>query len=334
MRRASCIVLFFLSVAIHAQDVITGTLLATQDSLAIENASVYFNNTTIGAISDTQGNFTITRDNNIQTELIISVLGFETLIIPHNQLGSLGILYLKESIASLDEVILDDDTWSRERKMIAFKKYFLGNFLDAKNVKILNEKDIRLRYSSTHGMLYADSDVPIKIKNKTLGYIISYDLVDFEVTYEKNLHGFTLATKSFYAGTVFFQNIKEKPSKRVLKTRETSYKGSLLHFLRSLRDQKLTEEKYRVFIGSYETSPYAPFKIIPQENGHLITLLEENIQLLYNNDEQSTIAASTSFFIDSFGNHSPVDVLFTGGAMGGRKVATMLPLTFNLEQNN
>ncbi len=137
MKVASCIVFFLFAITIHAQDVITGTLLATQDSLAIENASVYFNNTTIGAISNAQGDFKITRDNAIQTELIISVLGFETLVIPHNQLGSLGTIYLKESIDSLDEVILDDDTWSRERKLRAFRRYFIGPLVSASDVKII-----------------------------------------------------------------------------------------------------------------------------------------------------------------------------------------------------
>ncbi|WP_405252409.1 carboxypeptidase-like regulatory domain-containing protein [Dokdonia sp. Asnod3-C12] len=332
MKVASCIVFFLFAITIHAQDVITGTLLATQDSLAIENASVYFNNTTIGAISNAQGDFKITRDNAIQTELIISVLGFETLIIPHNQLGSLGTLYLKESIDSLDEVILDDDTWSRERKMRAFKKHFIGSVLNTKDVKILNEKDIRLRYSATNGMLYADSNAPIRIRNKNLGYLVSYDLMDFEVTYEKSLNGFNMARKSFFVGTVFFENIKEKTSRKILKNRTAEYKGSLLHFLRALRDHKLVEEMYRVFLGKYETAPYAPFKIIATDKGHEVTLLEDDIQILYNQDEQSKLEATASFFIDSFGNHSPVDVLYTGGAMAARKVGAMLPLTFELAE--
>jgi len=330
MKVATCIVLFFIVITIHAQDVITGTLRATQDSLAIENASIYFNNTTIGAISNTLGDFKITRDNAIQTELIISVLGFETLIIPHNQLGPLGTLYLKESIDSLDEVLLDDDTWSRERKLRAFRKYFIGALVSASDVKILNEKDLRLRYSATNGMLYADSNVPIKIRNKNLGYLISYDLMDFEVTYEKSLSGYSMASKSFFVGTVFFENMKEKTSRKILKNRTAEYKGSLLHFLRALRDHKLEEEKYRIFLGNYETAPYAPFKIMVTDKGHQVTLLEDNIQILYNQDEQSKLEATASFSIDSFGNHSPVEVLYTGGAMAARKVGAMLPLTFDL----
>ncbi len=330
MKAISCVFLLFMSVGIHAQEVIKGKLLATQDSLAVENASVYFNNTTIGVISDINGDFKITGDNALQTELIISVLGFETLIIPHNQLGSLGTLYLKESIASLDEVVLDDDTWSRERKMRAFKKHFLGSLIGDSEVKILNEQDIRLRYSATYGMLYADSPVPIKIKNKNLGYLVSYDLMDFEVSYEKSLNGFNMASKSFFAGTVFFQNSKEKTSRRILKNRTAEYKGSLLHFLRALRDHKLVEENYRIFIGKYETTPYTPFKIVAVDQGHQVTFLEEDIQILYNKDEQSKLEATDSFFIDSFGNHSPVEVLYTGGAMAARKVGAMLPLTFEL----
>lgn len=324
--------LLILSTACYAQEVITGKILAVEDNVPIENASIYFNNTTTGTISDTNGDFVIERSDIINTELVISVLGFETLVIPYKEQQAIKIIYLKESLESLDEVVLDDDTWSRERKLREFKKHFLGSFVSPKDVKILNEEDIRLRYSGIYQTLYADSPGPIKIRNKRLGYLISYDLLDFEATYEKNMNGFIFGKKSFFAGTVFFENLKDKPSRKVLKNRTVEYKGSLLHFLRSLRDQQLVEEKYRVFKGSYESAPYAPFQIVKEDNSNLVTLLDENIQILYNDTEQSKLMAISSFSIDEFGNHSPVGILYTSGAMAERKVAAMLPLTYKLKE--
>ncbi len=73
----------------------------------IESASVYVKNTTIGTITNADGNFAIQIPNeNIKDTLVISSIGYSTYKIPIEYYDAELPIYLDEEVASLDEVIL------------------------------------------------------------------------------------------------------------------------------------------------------------------------------------------------------------------------------------
>ena len=119
------------------------------DSSAIVSASVYFDESTIGSITNKSGYFTIKTKTATTNPLVISSLGYETLILDPSTLkkDQKCIFYLTESTEQLSPVLLETDPWSRNKKLTEFKKEFLGKTKNAERCTILNEEVLQLRYS-------------------------------------------------------------------------------------------------------------------------------------------------------------------------------------------
>ena len=125
----------------------------------------------------------------INATLVVSYLGYETRSIADLQNLSKGFtakIFLEEAVVSLDEVVLEPDTWSRERKYRLFKRTFLGEDPAAQRTKILNPEVLRFYYNKQTATLYAYASAPLNIQNKYLGYLVRYALTDFELSFFKD----------------------------------------------------------------------------------------------------------------------------------------------------
>lgn len=79
----------------------------TLDSFPITSASVYIKNTTIGTVTNIDGNFVLQVPKKHENDtLIISSIGYSTFKVPINEFDTTQDIYLKEETASLDEVLL------------------------------------------------------------------------------------------------------------------------------------------------------------------------------------------------------------------------------------
>ncbi len=332
MRGFILVFLVFISFSGWSQSKLTGYVYSAKDSTALADVSIYFDGTTLGTITNQKGHYSIAVEDGIKSALVISMLGYNAVYISNYQKGGeLPPVYLTESTEQLGEVYLETDPWSREHKLREFKREFLGKTLEAQKVSILNQEDIKLHYSPSKNRLTAWATKPIKIKNNYLGYIIEYELGDFYADYEKSLtSSLNLVYMVYYEGTSFFRESKSKVPRRFRKHREEAYEGSTLHFMRSLANQKLHENGFRIFHKSFETPPYQYFKIQQGEERVYIEQTAEKLSILFDNEEQSNITAKRPFTIDAFGNHYPPSAIIIGGAMGTRRIATMLPLNYKL----
>ncbi len=317
-----------------SQQKLSGFVYSAKDSTAIADVSIYFDGTTLGTITNINGHYSINIQPGVKSALVISMLGYEPVYITDysNQTRELKPVYLKESTEQLDEVYLETDPWSRERKLSEFKREFLGKTLEAQDVKILNENAIKLHYSPSKNRLVAWASVPLRIENKHLGYSIEYQLGEFYAQYEKSLSsGFNLVYMVYYEGTSFFSELKkDKIPRRFIRHRDEAFEGSTLHFMRSLAQQKLRENKFRIFYKSMETPHYKYFDLQQGEENMHVTVTAEKLSILYNNEQQSELTAERSFQIDKFGNHTPPSAIIIGGAMSTKRIATMLPLNYKL----
>ena len=81
MKSSIFLIICFLVIAntTHSQS-IQGVINDAKTEEPIEGASVYFDNTTIGVISNSNGEFAIPYDSSINTPLVISFLGYLTSI--------------------------------------------------------------------------------------------------------------------------------------------------------------------------------------------------------------------------------------------------------------
>ena len=92
--------------------------------------------------------------------------------------------------------------------------------------------------------------------DEALDYIIKYDMQDFNIAYHMHIDPnldldlekvFRTVTSVSYYGTTFFENVESKKHKRALRNREKAYIGSTLHFMRAIANNRLKEEKFKIY---------------------------------------------------------------------------------------
>lgn len=329
-------IIFFISCYIVCSTVysqiISGTIYdkITRDVMA--GASVYLDGTNIGTVSDPHGKFELNINNSKGSSLIISYLGYAPIIIPPSEIKNSGEFYMQKGSYQLKEVVLEPDGWSRAEKLSVFKSEFLGKTHVTKHCKILNENDIILIYGKSNKTLVAYSANPILITNKYLGYIIQYDIVDFEVEFTTDAKGLEYPHKVHIAGTSYFKDLNNTTNKRVIKRRKREYHGSLVHFMRSLASKQLTENKFKIFYKSLNISPYKYFNISREMDQTNVEITMKPISVLYNDSRWSSINFTSdnynSFYIFENGNHSPPNRLFFKGDFSLRRISNDLPLNY------
>jgi len=205
-------VFLFMSVLSYSQTV-TGIVLDNISKQPLIGASVYFDGTTIGVITDETGRFTLTTKKQINTPLIISYIGYNDFLIANPwELGELQVL-LNPKAVQLNEVVLSADPFTREEKLQAFKEQFLGNTKGGRSCKIMNEEVISLFFDVSKKELLATADETIIIENPYLGYVIHFRLSDFVASFHrKSLYPIDVKG-TYYVGTSFFIDKKENLAK-------------------------------------------------------------------------------------------------------------------------
>jgi len=312
--------------------IIKGTVFDKITNESLEGASVYLDGTTIGVITNSEGKFEIDLNNTNNTQLIVSYIGFKTEIFQPSELKRNLNVFLIESPNELEEIILDADIWSRQKKMQIFESEFLGKTLASNYCRIINKEDIVLKYNSSNNTLTAYSYKPIVIINKYLGFKIVFNIQDYELQFFDNSQENPHVSKFHYAGTSFFTELKKTTSKRHLKNRQNAYNGSLIHFMRALSNKTLTENKFTVYYKSLPVEPYKFFKIAKENNKTKIDMLVDYLIIVFNNFHQSSIEFSTKehiFYIDKNGNHNISSSILFGGSFGSKRISEMLPLNYS-----
>jgi hypothetical protein len=225
---------------IFSQKNITGVVLSEANNLPIAGASVYFNNTSIGASVNGDGRFSIRVPEMLNSELVISAVGYELMIFKVSAATVENKNYtfkLAGKVQQMRDVLILTDALRRKYLSI-FEANFLGITEEASRCKIENRKDIFFTSGDAKNSFKAYSDTPLIIVNKMLGYKISFELVDF---YYNEQSG-----RTYYYGYTRFEQLGEKG--RWIKNRRDVYRGSTLHFFRSLIANKLKEEKFQIYL--------------------------------------------------------------------------------------
>ncbi|RRO19635.1 carboxypeptidase-like regulatory domain-containing protein [Flavobacteriaceae bacterium 14752] len=305
-------------------------------------ATVYFDGTTRGVITNTDGFFNIKKPENISEPiLVITYLGYETLY--ENNLKNLKNTYqLKPNPENLDTVDLYASPFSRKEMLEVFKANFLGKGRPARQCEILNLDDVIVYYVVKENTLYAKSTNPIIVKNDYLGYKIKFDLKDFQVKYSSKTLDIHYLKQSYYVGFSFFEDINPKKLKR----RQKIYESSLNMFFRSLIEDNLDKTKFQVGYKGFLKNPKEIFGVKPIENDFFLIYLRSKVMktfkskyiptkiTLKHKGELSTLQFQKPFCrVDQFGNNIDIQNVLLIGDLAESKVAKMLPVNFSLKNN-
>ncbi|BFM45006.1 hypothetical protein CFS9_36470 [Flavobacterium sp. CFS9] len=346
MKNPFLIFFLFVSISIISQNTLRGRVTG-KDNTPLEGVNIYFDGTTISTISDANGNYALQYEPSSNGILVVSFVGYEREYLTSIDASKSLDIRMKISKNELREVVINkNDLFTRKQKLKLFKEYFLGTTKNAKSTIIKNEDDIHFKYDKKKLLLTASSDKPLSIVNTSLGYRIDYELVGFEITFNKISIDSKDVVNNFYQGVSRFIEIEHSPE--ILGRRQKAFEGSQLQFFRNFARNNWGSDKFLLTNDSNSLDSTKRFKITNENDAVKVEVLrqpkgesknEENLQnivasynLIYNNTETSKIVFQTnSFYIYKYGNNSNIDSILFLGKITEKKVADMLPLNYGIE---
>ncbi|SDP95433.1 TonB-dependent Receptor Plug Domain [Mucilaginibacter sp. OK268] len=252
-----CLTLF--SFNCLAQISISGKVLNQVDNKPVANASVFLSNATIGNKTEANGTFVLSNVKPGKYELVISIVGFETsdqpIIITTGDVKLPDIMITPKTMELKEVKVKAVDDKNRQLYLGWLKSEFLGNSDLARECKIINPELLDFDYDAGTNTLKASSVDFLVIQNMALGYNIKYLLANFVLNNQNWAN-----KKMSYKGFALFEEMKGSPSdeKRWQKMRRQVYGNSSMHFLRSVINNKLNEEGFKVQRLSEGPNPERP----------------------------------------------------------------------------
>ncbi|WP_428233104.1 carboxypeptidase-like regulatory domain-containing protein [Flavobacterium sp.] len=341
------IFLFFLFciTPIFSQNSLKGKI-SNKDNTPLEGVNVYFDGTTISTISDANGNFTIKYEPGTNTILVISFMGYQTEYLTGLDAGKPLNIAMTISKNELKEVVINrNELFTRAQKLKLFREYFLGKTDNAKSAVINNEDDLQFKYDKEKFIFRASSDKPLSIINSSLGYKINFELVVFEIAFNKLSISSKDVIKNFYGGVSRFEEIGSSPE--ILERREKAFQGSQVQFFRNFANNDWGAKKFLLFNDVDNLDPVKCFKmskeedfvkveVIPRPKGENENLNVKDIvasyNITFNKREASRITFQTdSFYIYKYGNNSNIESILFSGKISEKKVGDMLPLNYGVK---
>jgi hypothetical protein len=245
MSRIAVFICFFLIPAIGlSQQTIKGTVVNAESGVVIPGSSVFISNTSRGTTSNNQGHFELTNIPPGKYELIISSIGYETIVFPFSEkdLPLKLKVEMKVKVKELGNVTVEpflEEGWDKWGRL--FTDHFIGTTDNSARCRIKNTEVIKFRFYRKSNRVVAYADEPLLIENRALGYVIRYQLENFEVNFREH--------STIYLGyTLFEDRTKEgkEPPARFRQRRDEAFKGSVTHFMQSLYKDQLLQEGYEV----------------------------------------------------------------------------------------
>lgn len=226
--------------------IVEGKILDRETKAPLQGASVFAQNTTLGTATGPDGNFKLYLPNG-GYDLVITFTGYSTetkrvttadadnknLII---EIGRKEKAMEEVAIRSSNEV---KDGWDKYGEL--FLENFIGKTGNGKYCSIVNKDAVKFYFSKKKNRLKVLADSAIQIQNLALGYNIKVALDSF--TYE-----FSNGT-SMYSGYPLFEEMQPLNADQGVTwaaNRMAAYKGSMLHFMRSLYNRQLREEGFEI----------------------------------------------------------------------------------------
>ncbi|MDQ2772668.1 MAG: carboxypeptidase-like regulatory domain-containing protein [Bacteroidota bacterium] len=210
----------------------------TQQPLAF--ATVFLANTTYGTTTDSTGHFALAGMPAGQYELMVSYVGYDLYKSLLDLRQSVTLTPGLQPAAQLDEVVVRPSK-NRPADYRQFLREFLGASVLSRQCRIENPAEVVVVVDQRRHELVAVAPRHLSVINQALGYRITYHHFDFRVDY--------ISRRITFVAAPVYEELKStdgQQQQRWEANRRKAYAGSLPHFLRSVRDDRLTQEGFRV----------------------------------------------------------------------------------------
>jgi hypothetical protein len=236
--------LFFTTSFAQYNFTISGTVTNEITGMPMPATSVFAQNTTLGTVTDNEGNFKLILPNG-GYDLIISFTGYkaENRRITSSDANEKIIFKLKEKEKELEVVSVVSSSEVKDG-LAKYGKFFMNEFIgksaNSKQCSIQNPEVLHFFFSKKKNRLKITATESLIIKNNALGYNIKYDLDSFTHEYKSAI--------STYSGYPLFENMQgdSAQTQQWQVARRDAYKGSLLHFMRSVYNKNITEQEFEM----------------------------------------------------------------------------------------
>ena len=227
--------------AARAQGRVSGVV---QDSVTHEPlafSSVFLANTTLGVTTNEQGQFSFDRVPRGTYDIVGSYVGYK-LSKQHITVGTAPqtvTLALASAGPKLDEVVVKASAHAADDYR-RFADVFLGQSANSRQCRITNPGDVDVAYNDSTQELTAQASTYLQVENQALGYRIKYYGLRFA-------HDTSEGGGTIFDGQTVFEEMTPKDAtqrQQWAAARAAAYYGSLTHFLKSVRDNRLKSEGY------------------------------------------------------------------------------------------
>lgn len=353
----------FMALSVSAQSgrhAIKGKVIDKDTQLPLQGASVFAQNTTLGTVTNEEGKFRLSLPEGGYS-LTVTFSGYETESIRINA-GAASeqdlVFELTPQEKALEEVSI---VISNEVKdgWVKYGEYFRDNFIGesalAKQCEITNPEVLKFYFYKKKNRLKVIATEPLIINNNGLGYVIKFAIDSFITDYNSNT--------SQFIGYPLFEEMEGTDQQRKVwdDNRIEVYAGSMLHFMRSLYDQALTENDFQIqYIGTgrkaityADSALYDGLGYSFHDENHTVSFLpdHEEIAILFKQkpDENflkkgkglrkdyqvsnlKIIDRNDSITIEENGFFFDQENIFTNGYLAFRKIGDMLPYDYDPDQ--
>ena len=230
--------LFFVP-TLEAQQIVNGRITDATDGMPVENVSIFIANTTIGTISDKNGNYSITVSGNGSFEIVVSHVAFKSHVHKINEPQPFHRHDVALEIYELpEEVVVIARSNYYQSDVDFFWSRILGDLPTGNELEVLNPDKVYFRRNRDN-ILNVSCREPIEIINHQMGYRIKYVLHSFQHDYKIN--------ETSFSGMPHFEELIPQDNlqkKNWEKKRKEVYAISFTHFLRALYRKQIHIEGF------------------------------------------------------------------------------------------
>lgn len=258
---------------------ISGYVIDNSTLEAVENANVYISNTTFGSSTDKEGYYIIKSIPPNIHELIITTIGYKSVEFQINikkdskikkNFQLTPVVYEAQAI---DIISTTPDQWLKNLDI--FKDIFFGKTFRAEKCTIENAEV--LEFNETATSLTATSQNPLIIKNEILGFKVYCGALSFTYNMFRNTWNWSIKPR--------YEELLPKDSLQAYSwqiNRQIAYFGSMYHFFMSLKQNKLSENSYQIYISDINTklSTENHYTFLADLNSILKPSIYENYHLI------------------------------------------------------
>jgi hypothetical protein len=217
---------------------VMGTV-ADEKGQLLTSATVFLSGSEKITMTNERGEFIFHNLDPGAFQLSVTMVGFAPdvrgLVIQTNSVNVK--VMLKPKAIELNEVKIAPGN-SLEDYYQLFKAQFLGISPNGLQSEITNRDALKLNYDQKKGLLTASADELLIIQNKRLGYKVRYLLRGFSYN--------AVTNAAIYDGDINFEELEGTPKMKKAwdKNRLETYKGSFMHYLRSVYSNTVTKEGF------------------------------------------------------------------------------------------